>query len=71
MQWARDGAAILRSGDDDLGVGELTLEHGVGAFLVGGGDQGVALGLEPRAETELVLGGTEKLGDLLGVDATL
>lgn len=54
----------LRSGDDNLSIDELLVELGVLTLLVRGGDQGVALVLEPLAETKLVLGSTEELGDL-------
>lgn len=37
---------------------------GVLTLLVRGGDKGVALVLEPLAETKLVLGGTKELGNL-------
>lgn len=54
----------LRSGDDDLGVYELLVELGVLALLVGGGDEGVTLVLEPLADAELILSCAEKLRDL-------
>lgn len=54
----------LRGGDDDLSVDELLVELGVLALLVGGGHKGVALILEPLADAELVLSGSEKLRDL-------
>lgn len=57
----------LRSGDDDLGVNHLLLEDTALALLVGGGDESVSLVLEPFADTELVLSGTEETGLLLGV----
>jgi hypothetical protein len=57
----------LRSGDDDLGVNHLLLENTALALLVGGGHESVSLVLEPLANTELVLGGTEETGLLLGV----
>lgn len=57
----------LRSGDDDLGVNHLLLENAVLTLLVGGGDEGVALVLEPFADAELVLCGTEEARLLLGV----
>lgn len=60
-----------RSGDDDLSVDELLVKGGVLALLVGGGYQGVTLVLEPLADAELVLGGTEQLRLLLGVLTTL
>lgn len=58
-----DGAG-LRSGDDDFGVDELLVKLGVCAVLVRRGDEGVALVLEPLAETELVFGGAEESGNL-------
>lgn len=54
----------LRGGDDDLGVDELLLEDRVGALLVGGGDQSVALVLEPLADAKLVLSCSEQSRDL-------
>lgn len=54
----------LRSGDDDFGVDQLLVKLGVGALLVRGGHQGVALVLEPLANAELVLGRAEEGGDL-------
>ena len=60
-----------RSGDDDFSVDELLVKGGVLAFLVGSSHESVAFLLEPLAETKLVLGGSEKLRLLLGVDATL
>jgi len=59
------------SGDDDFGVNQLLVEGGVLTLLVRGGDQGVALVLEPLANAELILGGTEQLRLLLGVLKTL
>ena len=38
--------------DDDLGVGQLALEHRVGPVLVGGDDQRVALRLEEAAAAQ-------------------
>jgi hypothetical protein len=55
----------IRSGDDDLSVNKLLVKSRVLAVLVGGGDKGVALVLEPFANTKLVLGGSEKLGNLI------
>jgi hypothetical protein len=48
----------------------VLVELGVLTLLVGGGDELVSLVLEPLADTELVLGCTKKLWDLLGVLAT-
>jgi hypothetical protein len=60
-----------RSGDDDFSVDELLVEGGVLALLVGGSHESVTLVLEPLADAELVLGGTEQLRLLLGVLTTL
>jgi len=49
----------------------VLVENGVGALLVGGGDELVALVLEPLANTELILCATEKTGLVLGVLASL
>lgn len=54
----------LRSGDDDFGVDQLLLKDRVGALLVRGGDQSVALVLEPLADAELVLSRSEESRDL-------
>lgn len=62
-----DVARDLRGGDDDLGVNQFLVELGVLALLVGSGDQGVALLLDPLPQTELVLGRTKELGLLLRV----
>lgn len=64
-------SGVEGSGDDDLGVHEFLVEGRVLALLVGGGHQGVALFLDPLAQTKLVLGGTEETGLLLGVLAAL
>ena len=50
------------SGDDDLSILELLVELGTLTVLVRGGDKSVALVLEPLANTELVLSGSEKEG---------
>lgn len=55
------------SGDDDFSVNKLLVKGRILTLLVGGGDEGVALGLEPLAQTKLVLSGTEKAGLVLGV----
>jgi hypothetical protein len=68
---SRERGANIRSRDDDLGIDELAVKGRVLAVLVGGGDERVALVLEPFADTELVLGGSQESRDLLGVDATL
>ena len=57
----------IRCGDDDFSIDELLVELGVLTLLVGGGDEGVALLLDPFPQTELVLSGTEKSGFLLCV----
>lgn len=61
----------VRSGDDNLSVDKVLVELGVGPVLVGGGDELVALLLDPLPDAELVLGGAEKVRLLLGVDAAL
>jgi len=61
----------IRGGDDDFGVGNVLVEDGVGALLVGSGDKLVTLVLKPLADTELVLSATEKTGLVLGVLASL
>ena len=48
----------LRSRNDHLSINELLVELAVLALLVGGGDEGVALLLDPFPETKLVLGGS-------------
>jgi len=50
------------SGDDDLSILELLVELGTLTVLVGGCDKSVAGILEPLADTELVLSGSEKEG---------
>jgi hypothetical protein len=50
------------SGDDDLSILELLVEGRTLIVLVRCGDESVALVLEPLADTELVLSGTEKEG---------
>ena len=47
--------------DHDLGVGQLALEHGVRAVLVGGHDQRVALALEELAQAQLAGDAAEQL----------
>ena len=68
MRWAE---VDLRGGDDDLCVDELLVELGVLALLVRRGDERVALLLDPLADAQLVLSGTEELRLLLSVDAAL
>lgn len=65
------GSSDVRGGDDDLCVNKVLVKLGVLALLVGRGDELVALLLNPLPDTELVLGGSEELGLLLGVDAAL
>jgi hypothetical protein len=61
------GTEDSRSGDDDLSVDQLLVKGGVLTLLVGGSDEGVALLLEPFSQAQLVLGGTQETGLLLGV----
>jgi hypothetical protein len=49
-------------GDDNLGIDELLIELGTLTVLVRGGDKSVTLVLEPLADAELVLSGSEKEG---------
>ena len=67
----RRGARDVRSGDDDLSVHQLLVKGRVLAVLVGGGDQSVALVLDPLPQAQLILDGTEKTRLLLGVLTTL
>jgi len=60
-----------RGGDDDFGIYQLLVELGVLAFLVGGGDQGVTLILEPFPDPELILRCSQKLWYFFGVLAAL
>lgn len=60
-------AGVEGSRNDDLSVNKLLLEGGVRTLLIGGGDEGVALVLEPLAQAELVLDSSQKTGLLLGV----
>lgn len=53
------GVGHIRSGDDDFSVDEFLVESRVLALLVGSGDQGVTLLLEPLPQAELVLSGTQ------------
>lgn len=61
------GTWNIRSGDDDFSINKLLVKGRVLTILVGGGDEGVTLRLEPLAQTKLVLSGTEKAGLVLGV----
>ena len=65
------GSFDVRRGDDDLRVYQLLVKFRVLAFLVRSSHQLVALLLNPFPDAQLVLGGSKKLGLLLGVDATL
>ena len=49
----------------------MLVELRVLALLVGGGDERVALVLQPFADSQLVLSGAQQLGLLFGVDAAL
>ena len=57
----------LRGGDDDFGIWNVLVKGRVGTLLVRGGDELVALLLDPLPETKLVLGGTKKSGLISGV----
>jgi len=48
----------LRCCDDDFCVDQLLIKLGVLTVLVGGGNEGVALVLEPFSDAEFVFGGT-------------
>lgn len=71
MKLALNREGYSRSSNDNLSVDQLLVKGGVLALLVGGGHQGVALVLEPLADAELILGGTQQTGLLLGVLTTL
>jgi hypothetical protein len=62
---------FLRCGDDNFSINKLFVEGRVLTLLVRCGDESVTLVLKPFADTKLVLGGTEKAGDLSGVLTTL
>lgn len=64
-------AGVERSGDDDLGINKVLVESRVCTVLVRGGDELVALVLDPLAQTELVLSGTEQLRLVLCVLETI
>jgi len=49
---------VLRSGNDDLGVNEVLVKFRALAFLIGGGDELVALIFKPFSDTKLVFCGT-------------
>jgi hypothetical protein len=57
----------LRSGDDDFCVDKVLVKLRVGSLLAGGCHELVTLVLEPLADSELVLSGTEHLGLVSGV----
>lgn len=61
----------LRSGDDDFGIDKLLVESGVIGILVGGGDQGMALLLEPLPQAKLILSGAQEARLLFGMLAAL
>ena len=61
-----DVSGMEGGGDDDLGIDDFLVEGRVGALLVVSDNVGVALGLEPLADAELVLNGSEQPGLLLG-----
>ena len=67
LELAKKGCIDLRSGDNDFSVNHLLLEHAALTLLVRGSDESVSLVLEPLADTELVLCGTEETRLLLGV----
>ena len=65
-QWQEEDKD-LRGGDNDFGVNHLLLEDAALTLLVGGCDESVSLVLEPLADSELVLCGSEEAGLLFGV----
>ena len=65
------GEGNQRGRDDDLSIHQFPLEGRVLSLLVGGGDQGVTLILEPLPQTQLILSGTQKAGLLFGVFTAL
>jgi len=67
----RGSGSDVRCGDDDFRIDEVLVELRVLTLLVGGGDELVALLLDPLPQTELILGGTEETGLLLSVDTAL
>ena len=64
MNGGKESGVGIRCGNDDLSVDQLLVKLGVLALLVGRGYEGVALVLEPLADAELVLRGTEQTGHL-------
>ena len=65
------GSSDVRRGNDNLRVDKVLVERRTLALLVRGCDELVALLLNPLPDTKLVLGGSEKTGLLLSVDAAL
>lgn len=65
------GRRVLRCCDDDLGIYKLLLKHRIWALLVRSRHEGVALFLNPFAESKLVLCCAQQAGLLLGVLAAL
>lgn len=71
MNLERNWNSYSRSSNDNFSVDQLLVKGGVLALLVGGSHQGVALVLEPLADAELIFGGTQQTGLLLGMLTTL
>jgi hypothetical protein len=65
-----DVTRVEGGGDDDFSIDDLLVEGRIFAFLVVGDNQGVALGLEPLADTELILNRPEQSRLVLGPFAT-
>lgn len=65
--WGRRQWSFSRGGDDDFSVDKLLVELAVLALFVRGCHESVALRLDPRAESKLVLGCPEELWDLFCV----
>jgi hypothetical protein len=65
------GKEHVRSGDDDLRIHKLLVKLGVFALLVRCCDQSVALLLNPLPQPKFVLGRSQKLRLLFGMDAAL
>ena len=57
----------IRSGDNDLRIHKMLVESRTLTLLVGGGHKLVPLTLDPLPQAELILGGSEELGDLFGM----
>jgi hypothetical protein len=64
-----DVARVEGGSDDYIGVNNLLVKHRVGAILGRGGNESMALRLEPVSDTELVLGASKELGLILSVRA--